>query len=132
MPLVIDKAAYNELLIKFQPKIIETEEEYSQTHRVLLELMMRRDRSREETALLKLLIALVKEFDEKQEQLEPASPCEVLAYLMEENQIKQADLVGKIGSKGVVSEIVNGKRSISKTQAKTLAEIFRVSPAVFI
>jgi HTH-type transcriptional regulator/antitoxin HigA len=46
--------------------------------------------------------------------------------------MKQADLVSKVGSSGVVSEIVHGKRSISKTEAKALAEIFRVSPAVFI
>jgi HTH-type transcriptional regulator/antitoxin HigA len=51
---------------------------------------------------------------------------------MEERNLKQVDLVGKIGSKGVVSEIVNGKRSISKSQAKTLAEIFHVSSSVFI
>jgi HTH-type transcriptional regulator/antitoxin HigA len=51
---------------------------------------------------------------------------------MEEDQVKQADLVEKIGSKGVVSEILNGKRAISKSQAKALAEIFNVSSSLFI
>ncbi|MDJ0745146.1 MAG: hypothetical protein QNJ32_17550 [Xenococcaceae cyanobacterium MO_167.B27] len=36
---------------------------------------------------------------------------------MEANNIKQENLVGVIGSRGVVSEVVNGKRSISKAQA---------------
>jgi HTH-type transcriptional regulator / antitoxin HigA len=40
--------------------------------------------------------------------------------------------VGIIGSKGVVSEVVNGKRSISKAQAKALGEFFNVSPLLFI
>ncbi len=62
----------------------------------------------------------------------PASPLEVLLHLMEKNEIKQADLVGKVGSSGVVSEIINGKRGISKAQAKALGEIFHVSPSVFI
>jgi HTH-type transcriptional regulator/antitoxin HigA len=51
---------------------------------------------------------------------------------MSANNRKQADLVGKIGSKGVVSEIVNGKRSISKAQGEILGEIFNVYPGVFI
>jgi HTH-type transcriptional regulator/antitoxin HigA len=51
---------------------------------------------------------------------------------MSANNMKQADLVGKIGSKGVVSEIVKGKRSISKAQGKILGETFNVSPSVFI
>jgi HTH-type transcriptional regulator / antitoxin HigA len=41
-------------------------------------------------------------------------------------------LVGVIGSRGVVSEIVNGKRSISKAQAKALGQLFDVSPSLFI
>jgi HTH-type transcriptional regulator / antitoxin HigA len=53
---------------------------------------------------------------------------------------RQSDLVGTIlvlrgsanGSSSVVSEIVNGKRTISKAQAKKLGEIFQVSPSLFI
>ncbi|MFN4849206.1 type II toxin-antitoxin system HigA family antitoxin, partial [Microcystis sp.] len=75
---------------------------------------------------------IIKDFDAKQPQPEPASPREVLLHLMSANNMKQADLVGKIGSKGVVSEIVKGKRSISKAQGKILGEIFNVSPSVFI
>jgi HTH-type transcriptional regulator / antitoxin HigA len=41
-------------------------------------------------------------------------------------------LVGVIGSSGVVSEVINGKRSISKAQAKALGEYFKVSPSLFI
>ena len=132
MVSVIDKASYSKLLVKFQPKVIETEAEYHQMRSQLLELMRRTDRSPEETVLLKLMATLVKEFDQQHPQPEPASAQEVLLHLLEENGLKQKDLVGKIGSKGVVSEIVNGKRAISKSQAKTLAEMFQVSPALFI
>ncbi|MFP4411849.1 helix-turn-helix domain-containing protein, partial [Coleofasciculus sp.] len=45
---------------------------------------------------------------------------------------RQADLVGVIGSSGVVSEVVNGKRFISKAQAKALGDYFQISPALFI
>jgi HTH-type transcriptional regulator/antitoxin HigA len=132
MTIAIDRAVYSQLLVKYQPKVIETEEEYNQAFSALLELMKRQDRSREETELLKLLTTLIKEFDEKQPSPEPASPHEVLGHLMEENGLKLVDLVGQVGSLEVVSEIINGKRSPSLAEAKILAEKFHVSPAVFI
>jgi HTH-type transcriptional regulator/antitoxin HigA len=51
---------------------------------------------------------------------------------MESSGTRQADLVGIIGSSGVVSEVVNGKRAISKAQAKALGEYFNLSPSLFI
>ena len=56
----------------------------------------------------------------------------MLLHLMESNDVKQESLVGVIGSRGVVSEVVNGKRSISKAQAKALAEFFSVDVGLFI
>ncbi len=132
MALTNNKTNYSQLLAQFQPKVIENEQEYGELRHQLLKLMMQTERSPEETEILKLIAALVKDFDEKQPVPEPASPHEVLLHLMEEKNMRQTDLVEKIGSKGVVSEIVNGKRSISKSQAKILAEIFHVSSSVFI
>jgi HTH-type transcriptional regulator / antitoxin HigA len=56
----------------------------------------------------------------------------MLQYLMESSGKKQSDLVGVITASGIVSEVVNGKRAISKSQAKKLGEIFKVSPSLFI
>jgi HTH-type transcriptional regulator / antitoxin HigA len=46
---------------------------------------------------------------------------------METRELRQADLVRIIGSRGVVSEVINGKRAISKTQAKKLAQFFNIA-----
>ena len=51
---------------------------------------------------------------------------------MEQNDLQQVDLVKIFGSSGRVSEAVNGKREISKAQAKALGEFFKVSPELFI
>ncbi|WP_414619404.1 helix-turn-helix domain-containing protein [Calothrix sp. CCY 0018] len=51
---------------------------------------------------------------------------------MEQKDIKQSDLVGVIGSKGVVSEVVNSKREISKSQAKALGDFFNVDAGLFV
>ncbi len=64
--------------------------------------------------------------------MDESTPHEILQHLMEASSTRQADLVGLIGSSGVVSEIVNGKRSISKAQAKALGDYFKVSSSLFI
>lgn len=64
--------------------------------------------------------------------LEVSQPHEILQHIMESSATRQADLVGVVGSSGVVSEIVNGKRAISKAQAKALGEYFKVLPGLFI
>jgi HTH-type transcriptional regulator / antitoxin HigA len=51
--------------------------------------------------------------------------------LMDEHGLKQSDLSG-IGSQGVVSEILSGRRRLNVRQIKILSKRFKVSPAVFI
>jgi HTH-type transcriptional regulator/antitoxin HigA len=118
MTLALDDNNYNQLLTFSQQLIIENEEEYQQARHLLLNLISKQDRLPEETAMVKLMATIIKDFDARQPQPEPASPQEVLLHLMSANNMKQADLVGKIGSKGVVSEIVNGKRSIRELHKK--------------
>lgn len=64
--------------------------------------------------------------------MDKSTPCEILQHIMEASRTRQSDLVGIILSSGVVSEVVNGKRSTSKTQAKALGEHFKVSHSLFI
>ena len=59
------------------------------------------------------------------------SGTEMLHFFMEEHGLTQSDLP-EIGSQGVVSEILSGKRKLSVRQIRALAERFRMSPAVFI
>ena len=95
--------------------------------------MHRSDRSPEETELYELLILLIEKFE--QEAYAPgatSTPHSMLLFLMEQRNLRQTDLIGILGSKGVVSEVVNGKRDISKAQAKALAEFFLVDPGCFI
>lgn len=59
-------------------------------------------------------------------------PHEILEYLMEVRSLKESNLVDIIGSKDVVTEIIDGKRNISTNRAKALGEFFCVSPKLFI
>ena len=55
----------------------------------------------------------------------------MLNMLMKEHNLKQSDLP-VIGSQGVVSEILSGKRKLNIHQIKKLSQRFNVSPTVFI
>ncbi|MFJ3057300.1 type II toxin-antitoxin system HigA family antitoxin [Herbaspirillum sp. NPDC087042] len=81
--------------------------------------------------LVDTLGSLIGEYDEKHFPLKDVTPIDVLQFLMEQHQLTQSDLP-EIGSQGVVSEILRGKRELNLRQVKALAERFAVGTSVFI
>ncbi|MGB3536153.1 MAG: transcriptional regulator [Microcoleaceae cyanobacterium] len=132
MTLTINPSDYGQLLAKYQPKVIETEAENERAIKLAQELEYKVNRSNEEDAILELLVTLIEKFEDENYPLDEGTPHSMLLHLMESGNIKQENLVGVMGSRGVVSEVVNGKRSISKAQAKALAEFFSVDVGLFI
>jgi HTH-type transcriptional regulator / antitoxin HigA len=132
MTLTFDTDTYANLLTQYRPKVITSEME-NDTAIALAEEIAHRDRkSPEEEALLDLLITLIEKFEEEHYPIPVSSPLEMLKHLMEASSLKQENLIGVIGSRGVVSEVVNGKRSISKAQAIALGKFFNVDTGLFI
>ena len=132
MTLTFDLATYGNLLAQTAPKVIESEEDYDRVLAMAERLTFAKERSPEEQALHKLLVTLIEAYEAQHYPMDESTPYEVLQHIMESSGTRQADLVGVIGSSGVVSEVMNGKRSISKAQAKALGEYFKVSPSLFI
>ncbi|NDJ19194.1 helix-turn-helix domain-containing protein [Myxacorys almedinensis] len=132
MTLTFDKDAYRNLLTEVTPKVIETEEEYDQALAIAERLFFAKNHTPEERALLKLVVTLIEVYETETYPMDKPAPHEILQHILESSGTRQADLVGIVGSSGVVSEIVNGKRSISKAQAKALGEFFHISPSLFI
>ena len=89
-------------------------------------------RTVEEDAALELMVRLVKDYEDEHHPLPDPSPHRMLAYFMEKRGLKQADLVPIFKSRGYASDVITGKRAISKAHAKHLAEFFHVSTDVFI
>src|SRR6266508_5937805 len=81
--------------------------------------------------LLDTLRTLIHAYEEEHHPIPECSGAEVLRFLMEEHDLTQSDLP-EIGSQGVVSEILRGKRELNVRQIRALAKRFHVSPAVFI
>jgi len=133
MTTLLNPKVYGSLLEKYQPKAIASESEYQKSLNAIDSLMAKgEDLSPEESTLLETLAILVESYEETEFPIPNSSPRNVLLHLMEVRSLKQVDLVKVIGSKGVVSEVLSGKRAISKSQAKELAAFFHVSPALFI
>jgi HTH-type transcriptional regulator / antitoxin HigA len=132
MMLTFDRSTYSNLLAEIAPKAIETEDEYDRLLAVVERLTFAKNCTPEENALHKLLVTLIEVYDTKNYPIDKSEPHEILQHIMESSGTRQADLVGIIGSSGVVSEVVNGKRAISKAQAKALGDYFKVSPSLFI
>jgi len=132
MILTFDQDAYRNLLAQVAPKVIETEQEYDRALAEAERLTFAKNRTPEEKALHKLLVTLIEAYEEQNYPMDQATPHQILQHIMESSGTRQADLVGVIGSSGVVSEVVNGKRFISKAQAKALGDYFQISPALFI
>jgi HTH-type transcriptional regulator/antitoxin HigA len=81
--------------------------------------------------LLDTLGTLVHAYEEENYPIPEASSVDVLRFLMEEHGLTQSNL-SEIGSQGVVSEILNGKRELNIRQIRALARRFKVSAAVFV
>lgn len=129
----LDQAKYGRLLAKIRPKIIETDEEFDRMAALLEQLTIpQRELSPEEDALANLLEKLVVDYDDLHYAIPDAPPHEMVKFLMDQKGLIQADLVPLLGSRAQVSDLVNGKRGISKAQAKKIAEFFKISVELFI
>ena len=129
----IDPGRYRRLVSRAMPVVIETEQENERMLAIVEKLIDRGEKiTPEEEKLLKLLVRLVQDFEERYYKLKKATPLEVLQHLMQVRSIRQSELWGLFGSKGIASEVLNGKRSISKTHARALANYFHVSADLFI
>ena len=81
-------------------------------------------------SLLDTLGTLLEAYEEQQYAIPNATGAGVLEYLMEEHGLTQSQLP-EVGSQGVGSEVLSGKRELNVRQIRALAGRFGVSPAVF-
>ena len=81
--------------------------------------------------LVETLGELIADYDDTHYPIEPVPAAEMLRHLMEAHGLKQGDLP-EIGSQGVVSEVLRGKRELNLRQVREVAQRFDVSPAIFL
>ncbi len=112
---------------------IRNEREYNAAVKRLNELLdeIGADEKHPLYSLLDTLSTLIEAYEEEHHPVPEANGSDVLRFLMDEHGLTQSDLP-EVGSQGVVSEILNGKRELNVRQIRKLAERFHVSPAAFM
>ncbi len=109
-------------------KLIKTETDYEEALARLEQLMLANpDEGTEDADELDLLACLIEIYENKTVDIPPPSPIEAIKFRMEQQGLKQKDLVKFIGSKARVSEILSGKRDLTIDMIKTLSKELGIS-----
>ena len=89
------------------------------------------DESHPIMGLVDIVADLIDDYESEFQPLPQTNGVDALKFLMEQHKLKQADLC-EIGSQGVVSEILTGKRELNLRQVRALSERFGVSADTFL
>jgi HTH-type transcriptional regulator / antitoxin HigA len=118
---------YASLLTQYPPKIIRSEAENEHFTTILEQLDARFEQlSPAEKELADLLTLLIEDFESKHYDLPKAAPLEVIRFLMDQHSLKQKDLLDIFGNASVTSEVLSGKRDLSKDHIRKLANRFSI------
>ena len=140
METVMDPKVIEDITTRFQAlaalvplRAIRTAQDYDQAVGVLNQLLDAgaADERSPLADLSNAMGSLIADYEDLQHPPKQVSPAMTLRFLMEQHQLTQSDLP-EIGSQGVVSEILRGKRELNLRQIKELAKRFHVPVAVFI
>lgn len=103
------------------PKILKTEKEYEAMLARIEDLMDAPPGSVEEEEL-ELLSLLVEKYEEEYYPINLPSPIEAIQFFMDQKGLTNSDMTKYLGHISKVSEVLNGKRPLSKTMIKKLVE----------
>jgi len=113
-------------------KVIKTEEDYKVAVNYLEELGDAPDfeNNPELVEKFELIEKLIELYDKEHYPIEKGNPIEIIKLRMEYMELKQKDLIPAIGSKGLVSDVLNKKRKISKRMIRELSKLLNVSQEI--
>lgn len=113
-------------------KIIKSKKQYFEYCDILEQLLDLKKKGKEIKDEIELLTLLIEKWDKEHNSFSDANPIELLQYLMKENNLKAKDLATILDlSKGMVSEILNYNKGMSKEVIRKLAHHFKVSQDAF-
>ena len=129
----LDEKKYSKLLSITLPRVIQNDKENERMIRWVEELDSRwKKLTPEEKSLSELMTVLIERYESEKYPINFATPRERLAQLMEDRGMTQADIWKPFGTRARASEVLNGKRGISKEQARRLGKFFRVPIEIFL
>jgi HTH-type transcriptional regulator/antitoxin HigA len=131
MTAVLDNGTYLKALAEYSPRPIHDDVENARATALLEQIDALENPTPEQIAVAEVLMTLIEAY-ELNYTLERASGVELLRELMAANDLKQKDLEVVLKSKGMVSDLLHGRRPISKGVARKLSARFNVSYTLFL
>jgi HTH-type transcriptional regulator/antitoxin HigA len=124
---------YFELVRAFPIRPLHTDAELDQAVAMIDSLIDREELAPEEQDYLDVLSDQVEKYESEQHPLPAVSEADMLRHLIEAREITQLKLSADTGIvESTISNILSGKRGMSRNHIAALASYFKVSPAVFI
>lgn len=122
---------YGALLKETQPEVIHSEQQNAMFIEMLERLTSIERVTAAQEKLIELLTVLVEKYESKYYPVPDAGPLDIIRHLMEQHELRQKDLVDVFGTESIVSDVLNGKRELTKEHITRLSKRFHVSPSVF-
>lgn len=112
-------------------EIIKTEKQYNETLDRMEKIFDAPSNSKDGNDA-ELLALLIEEYEKERYKIESPDPISAIKIRMEEMELKQKDLIGIIGSKGIVSEVLNKKRKLTVEMIRKLSEKLNITASVLV
>ena len=123
--------SYLELVMAFPLASIKSEEQLREAQKVMDEVLARGELDHGEEMYLDALSDLVAAYEDEHYAIEPASDAEMLRHLMEAKGVTQAQLSrDAMVPKSTISEILAGKKPLSRQMIRKFADYFQVDASV--
>ncbi len=129
--LGFDRREYMRLVEQFPPVKIRTAEQAKATESRIEVLLAQPKLSEAEEAYVDLLSDLLADWEDATVKIPDIDGVELLRALLEDRGLRQKDLVGVFATESVASEVIAGRRELSRKHIEGLARFFKISPAAF-
>lgn len=108
--------------------VIRNKTQYEQYCALLEELLNLKKKSKSISEEIDLLTLLIEKFDETHHPFHHLSPPEIVRSLLVEHQLKSVALAKLLGvSEGLVSDMLSGKKAISKRNMQIISRYFKIN-----
>ena len=112
-------------------KVIKNEQDYESTLKRIQEIFNAKSGTPEYEEL-EVLSILIEEYEEKRFIIPDSHPLEIIRFVMEQNDLKQYDLVGILGDKSNVSKVLNRNRPLTLEMIRKFSKTFHIPADLLI
>ncbi len=130
---MILKGRYLQLIEAYPLRPIRSERDLAKATEVAGRLAVSARLTRDEQDYLDVLSDLIERYEDEHHRIEPRSGRELLAFLLEENDLSQSQLARETGiAKSTLSAVLKGRRALSLPHITALCRRFRLDPNAFL